>query len=176
MYIWEEIIYIYIYEKSLEICICLWPEFDCPEVTLCGWQDIKIQLLTVLTRRADVSWKALSVESSPWGTSPWPEIALNQTYLAKTISQPSKWRAEVFVSDWGFQSGRLRRWNSFSAFLFTRSVCWPLRECSVQKLFHAHPFFFLFFFFFFFFFSIDDKGLFKGCLMQRESSIAFSLR
>ena len=32
-------------EKSLEISICLWPEFVCPEVTLCGWQDIKIQLL-----------------------------------------------------------------------------------------------------------------------------------
>ena len=35
-------------EKSLELCICLWPEFDCPEVTLCGWQDIKIQLLLLL--------------------------------------------------------------------------------------------------------------------------------
>ena len=34
---------IYICEKSLEMCICLWPEFDCPEVTLCSWQDIKIQ-------------------------------------------------------------------------------------------------------------------------------------
>ena len=32
-------------EKSLEMCICLWPELDCPQVTLCGWQDIKIQLL-----------------------------------------------------------------------------------------------------------------------------------
>ena len=32
-------------EKSVEMCICLWPEFDCPVVTLCGWQDIKIQLL-----------------------------------------------------------------------------------------------------------------------------------
>ena len=39
---------IYICEKSLEMCICLWPEFDCPEVTLCGWQDIKIQLLLLL--------------------------------------------------------------------------------------------------------------------------------
>ena len=35
-------------EKSLETCTCLWPEFDCPEVTLCGWQDIKIQLLLLL--------------------------------------------------------------------------------------------------------------------------------
>ena len=35
-----------IYEKCLEMCICLWPEFDCPEGTLCGWQDIKMQLLT----------------------------------------------------------------------------------------------------------------------------------
>ena len=35
-------------EKSLEMCICLWPEFDCPEVTLCGWQDINIQLLLLL--------------------------------------------------------------------------------------------------------------------------------
>ena len=39
----------------------------------------------------------------------------------------------------------------FSASLFTRSVCRPLRECSVEKLFHAHPLFFLYFFFFFFF-------------------------
>ena len=23
------------------MCICLWPEFDCPEVTLCGWQTLK---------------------------------------------------------------------------------------------------------------------------------------
>ena len=30
------------------MCICLWPEFDCPEETLCGWQDIKIQLLLLL--------------------------------------------------------------------------------------------------------------------------------
>ena len=30
------------------MCICLWPEFECPEVTLCGWQDIKIQLLVLL--------------------------------------------------------------------------------------------------------------------------------
>ena len=30
------------------MCICLWPEFDCPEVTLCGWQDIKFQLLLLL--------------------------------------------------------------------------------------------------------------------------------
>ena len=35
-------------EKSLEMCICLWPEFDCPKVTLCGWQDIKVQLLLLL--------------------------------------------------------------------------------------------------------------------------------
>ena len=30
------------------MCICLWPEFDCPEVSLCGWQDINIQLLLLL--------------------------------------------------------------------------------------------------------------------------------
>ena len=28
------------------MCICLWPQFDCPEVTLCG---IKIQLLLILS-------------------------------------------------------------------------------------------------------------------------------
>ena len=37
---------LYIYEKSFEMCICVWPEFDCPEVTLCSWQDIKIRILT----------------------------------------------------------------------------------------------------------------------------------
>ena len=35
------------HHPSLEMCICLWPEFDCPEVTLCGWQTIKIQLLLI---------------------------------------------------------------------------------------------------------------------------------
>ena len=32
--------------KSFEKCSCLRPEFDCSEVTQCGWQDIKLQLLT----------------------------------------------------------------------------------------------------------------------------------
>ena len=36
----------FIYEKNFKMYISLWPEFDCPEVTQCGWQDIKIQLLT----------------------------------------------------------------------------------------------------------------------------------
>ena len=34
--------------RSLEMCICLWPEFDCPEVTLYGWQDVKFQLLIMI--------------------------------------------------------------------------------------------------------------------------------
>ena len=46
--------HIYIYEKSFDMCICLWPEFDCPGVTLCGWQEIKIQLLTL--KRRTVNW------------------------------------------------------------------------------------------------------------------------
>ena len=33
-------------ERGFEMCTSLWPEFDLPEVTQCGWQDIKIQLLT----------------------------------------------------------------------------------------------------------------------------------
>ena len=41
-------LYTYIYEKSFEMWVCLWPEFHCPEVTLCGWQDVKIQLLSWL--------------------------------------------------------------------------------------------------------------------------------
>ena len=41
-------------EKSLEMWICLWPEFDCPEVTLCGWQDIKIQLLLLLVHHKEL--------------------------------------------------------------------------------------------------------------------------
>ena len=41
---------IYTCEESLEMCICLWPEFDCPEVTLCGWQDNKTQLLLLPKR------------------------------------------------------------------------------------------------------------------------------
>ena len=50
---------IYICEKSLKMCICLWPEFDFPEVTLCGWRDIKIQLLLLLLLGFSV-WLLLS--------------------------------------------------------------------------------------------------------------------
>ena len=32
---------VYICENSFEMYICLWPEFDCPDVSLCGWQEIK---------------------------------------------------------------------------------------------------------------------------------------
>ena len=42
------LIYICIREKNLEMCTCIWPEFDCLEETLCGWQDFKIQLLLLL--------------------------------------------------------------------------------------------------------------------------------
>ena len=47
-YAWEVIRFVdwldkrFINEKSFEMRIRLWPEFDCPEVTLCGWRDIKI--------------------------------------------------------------------------------------------------------------------------------------
>ena len=34
-------------------------EFDCPEVTQCGWQDIKIQLLTIF------QWKKNTVAHCP---------------------------------------------------------------------------------------------------------------
>ena len=54
---------IFVYELLLQVCrfltresVCIWEEFwnvyllitkfDCPEVTLCGWRDVKIQLLT----------------------------------------------------------------------------------------------------------------------------------
>ena len=30
-------------EECFETCICLWPKFDCSEVTLFGWLDIKIK-------------------------------------------------------------------------------------------------------------------------------------
>ena len=39
MYLWEEITNVYFaYDLS----------FDCSDMTLCGWQDIKIQLLLLL--------------------------------------------------------------------------------------------------------------------------------
>ena len=34
----------FMYEKSFKMCICLW-QFDCPEVILRDWQDVKTQLL-----------------------------------------------------------------------------------------------------------------------------------
>ena len=53
-------------EKSLEMCICLWPEFDCPEVTLCGWQDIKIQLQLRLPNRHGLLCPKKKADTSTW--------------------------------------------------------------------------------------------------------------
>ena len=43
--------------RDFQMCICLW-QFDCPEVTLCGRQDVRIQLLTNLYP----SWSELCFE------------------------------------------------------------------------------------------------------------------
>ena len=58
-------------EKSLEMRICLWPEFDCPEVTLCGWQDIKIQLLLLPT---EASFAAIQQQWVPGHFTWWKLI------------------------------------------------------------------------------------------------------
>ena len=61
--VWEVIGFVdwlderFIYEKRFDMYICLWPEFDSPEVTHCGWQDNKIQLLTHLQNlKVKTSW------------------------------------------------------------------------------------------------------------------------
>ena len=36
--------------RSFDVCICLWQEFDCPEVTLCCWQDVTILVDTSVIR------------------------------------------------------------------------------------------------------------------------------
>ena len=42
------------------MCICLWPEFDCAEMTLWGWKDVKMQLLAVA--QGQRAWRASRVE------------------------------------------------------------------------------------------------------------------
>ena len=78
------------------MCICLWPEFDCPEVTLCGWQDIKIQLLLLLHSlliyqqgRASTRlvWGACSYCSSRW----WCSTSLGSHQL---------WRGQLLCFWW----------------------------------------------------------------------------
>ena len=67
--VWEVIGFVdwldkrFMYEKRFDMYICLWPEFDCPEVTHCGWQDNKIQLLTHL--------QSLKVKPSRSGRCLW---------------------------------------------------------------------------------------------------------
>ena len=41
-------------EKNLETYIRLRPECDCPEVTLCGWQDIKMSDITQHPLKSDL--------------------------------------------------------------------------------------------------------------------------
>ena len=61
--------------------VCLWHEFDCPEVTLCSWHNIKIQLLTnwltcLFLKPARVYWQILHVTCQP---------VFNRTYLTELI-------------------------------------------------------------------------------------------
>ena len=63
------------------MCICLRPEFDCPEVTLCGWQDIKIQLLLLLLV-SDVGADVRKSESHGfcgWSVRVWACVCLTKT-------------------------------------------------------------------------------------------------
>ena len=46
---------VYIQKRSFQMCICLSAEFDCPEVTLCGWQDIMIQINFLLPQCASLT-------------------------------------------------------------------------------------------------------------------------
>ena len=78
----------YICEKSLEMCSCLWPEFDCPEATLCGWQDIKIQLLLLLP---DVMHRKHSVQYWP-GSAIWVLVAhgITRVYTSEFYNRLSR--------------------------------------------------------------------------------------
>ena len=57
------------------MCICLWPEFDCPVVTLCGWQDIKIQLLLLLLPFSDLKPLSATYVYGVWQKE-WDETGL----------------------------------------------------------------------------------------------------
>ena len=99
----------YICEKSLEMCICLWPEFDCPEVTLCGWQDIKIQLLLLLLPHGQ-SWAGLLSWAVPHqlgrphklDSTSWVRLYLTHLAIPHKLGSTS-W--ELGSTSWGL--GRL---------------------------------------------------------------------
>ena len=76
------------------MCICLWPEFDCPEVTLCGWQDIKIQLLLLLLlfgSRHVLHWPCLR------GTYPALEPAQHSTGSSVALQTLLAWEGNWLV-------------------------------------------------------------------------------
>ena len=93
---------IYIYEKNLEMHVCLWPEFDCPEVTSCGWQDIKIQLLWCIQFYFFLWLLTYPPPPPPYDcmNSVYPDITLQLTghwYLDCCIWIESQWRLHLVV-------------------------------------------------------------------------------
>ena len=70
-----------------QMCICLRPEFDCPEVTLCGWQDIKIQLLTYLLYMKRASFHSCF---TPLSCAPTQEIQTAASAANRIVTCPAR--------------------------------------------------------------------------------------
>ena len=121
---WFEKRFMNICVRGIEVCVCLWL---CPEVTVHGWQDVKIHLLAnELTVNRTSSWRRTTMPSMPpW--SSWSRTArtpccnncLPETARALASSTSSAWgpsSAGSWMSSWR-NSGPL--WVAF-----TLSV-WP---------------------------------------------------
>ena len=77
-------------------------EFGCPEVTLCGWQDVKILLLT------NLSTAAFAVSNIMFKTKYQELINPGQLQTGNKVGQPNECQEPVS------QSGR---YNTFHAVL-----------------------------------------------------------
>ena len=92
--------------------VCLWPEFDCPEVILCGWHDIKIQILInwltcLFLKPVRVYWQILHATCQP---------VFNRTSLTELIH--FGWTTGF---NWGTQTNN-------------KLDCFPVRKCRKLRI------------------------------------------
>ena len=80
--------------------ICLWPEFDCPEVTLCSWQDIKIQLQA---NKQNTQQQMVNQHDQVWDEKTWGDMGEGGGDEVDINSKTNAW-VTIFTDFWSFSS------------------------------------------------------------------------
>ena len=137
---------VYIIWESFKMCICLRFEFDSLEVTLCGWQNIKIQLLCNLCCLVAVVFICFPLCKPTWKPSSMPKLFLSQSLFVFSFSRvfslycifsPNVCNTISHSIHWPFHHA-----NTFTACMYRLpfSCCPSLSLAAPPFLCHIHKF------------------------------------